>query len=223
MNKRNSKYTKLIEWLGAKEKAVTFRDKKNGLYAMKSGQDLLAQAALFRAVDNLSYIIDERISKNLSTIQNESDMLANSDIMQKLKMAVMGKFKFALQILRDHNFKCKMNETLSDEIMKRLMDRLMKSLTSSNVDLKKQGYDRLRKNFLFENRKKSVCKRILDSNFRLLAAGFNKLVQDSRAKAEAMQNKLKFIIAALRDSDLNLIGMAYFGLKRNKDMINGVG
>lgn len=46
--------------------------------------------------------------------------------------------------------------------------------TNSQTGLKKQLYDRLYKHMLFENRKKAVIKRMLDSGFSLMAAGFNK-------------------------------------------------
>jgi len=49
---------------------------------------MAVQARMFKAVDNLCAVVDERIAKNLNTLENESDMLGNSDIMMKLKTAL---------------------------------------------------------------------------------------------------------------------------------------
>ena len=114
---------------------------------LRSGFDMAVQARMFKAVDNLCAIVDERIGKNLNVLENESDMLGNSDVMMKLKTALMGKYRYCLQLLRDHNFRQKMQETLSDEIMKKLMDRLVKGVSKANSDLKSVGYHHLRKHY----------------------------------------------------------------------------
>jgi len=106
---------------------------------------MAVQARMFKAVDNLCAVVDERIAKNLNTLENESDMLGNSDIMMKLKTALMGKYRYCLQLLREHNFRSKMQETLSDEIMKKLMDRLVNGVSKANTDLKTVAYHMLRK------------------------------------------------------------------------------
>jgi len=56
-----------------------------------------------------------------------------------------------------------------------------------------------------------------------MAAGFNKLVQDAKARGEALENKVRFIINSLRDKDISASSMAYYQMKRFKDMLMGVG
>merc|ERR1712164_150813 len=103
------------------------------------------------------------------------------------------------------------------------MERLVKGVSKANTDLRKLGYDKLRKYYLFQQKKRAICRRVCDTNFRLMAAGFNKLIQDAKARGENLEKRVRFIINALRDKDANLRGMAYYQMKRYKDMCMGVG
>lgn len=221
--KKDDKYDKLCHWQVNKEARQHTLKTRGAFNKLKCGFDMAVQARMFKAVDNLCAIVDERIAKNLNTLENESDMLGNSDIMMKLKTALMGKYRYCLQLLREHNFRSKMQETLSDEIMKKLMDRLVNGVSKANTDLKNVAYHMLRKHNQFEIKKRSICRRVIDSNFRLMAAGFNKLVQDAKARGEALENKVRFIINSLRDKDISASSMAYYQMKRFKDMLMGVG
>merc|ERR1712166_711866 len=72
-------------------------------------------------------------------------------------------------------------------------------------------------------RQRGIMNRIVDSNTRLMGAGFNKLLEEWKAKQNAMKEKLRFIIAALSDSDKQFVLMAYNGMKQRALMLNGVG
>merc|ERR1712228_249166 len=54
-------------------------------------------------------------------------------------------------------------------------------------------------------------------------AGFNKLVEESKAKRAALKEKLKFVIATLTDKDKRYILMAYNAMKQRMQMFYGVG
>merc|ERR1712137_640555 len=64
---------------------------------------------------------------------------------------------------------------------------------------------------------------MVDSNARLMRAGYNKLIEEWKAKQGALKEKLKFVIAALTDKDKQFTMMAYNGLKQRALMLNGVG
>merc|ERR1712166_1005791 len=66
---------------------------------------------------------------------------------------------------------------------------------------------------------RSMC----DSGARLQRAGYNKLVEEWKAKQGAMKDKLKFVIAALTDKDKQFTMMAYNQMKSRMLMLNGVG
>merc|ERR1711957_1083413 len=64
---------------------------------------------------------------------------------------------------------------------------------------------------------------MVDSNARLQRAGYNKLVEEWKAKQGAMKEKLRFVIAALTDKDKQFTMMAYNQMKQRMLMLNGVG
>merc|ERR1711981_34553 len=58
-------------------------------------------------------------------------------------------------------------------------------------------------------RMRGICNRIVDSNVRLMSAGYNKLVEEWKARQAAMKEKLKFVIKSLTDQQAKYILMAY--------------
>merc|ERR1711957_1062278 len=72
-------------------------------------------------------------------------------------------------------------------------------------------------------RMRGICNRIVDSSVRLMSAGYNKLLEEWKARQAAMKEKLRFVIAALSDKDKMFTMMAYNQLKQRKLMLNGAG
>merc|ERR1712151_1446721 len=70
---------------------------------------------------------------------------------------------------------------------------------------------------------RGICNRIVDSNVRLMSAGYNKLIEEWKARQAEMRDKLKFVIKTLTDKDAKFIMMAYNGLMQRAQMLNGVG
>jgi hypothetical protein len=66
-------------------------------------------------------------------------------------------------------------------------------------------------------------RRIVDSNTRLAGQGFNKLVEEWKARQNEAKEKLRFIIKSLTDQDSKFILCAYNGLSQRAAMLNGVG
>merc|ERR1712084_13108 len=65
--------------------------------------------------------------------------------------------------------------------------------------------------------------RIVDSNVRLMGAGYNKLVEEWKARQAELRDKLKFVIRSLTDQQAKFILMAYNGMKQRALMLSGVG
>merc|ERR1711975_205263 len=72
-------------------------------------------------------------------------------------------------------------------------------------------------------RQRGVMRMMVDSNARLMKAGYNKLIEEWKAKQGALKEKLKFVIAALTDKDKQYCLMAYNQMKQRMLMLNGVG
>merc|ERR1712151_674188 len=66
-------------------------------------------------------------------------------------------------------------------------------------------------------------RRIVDSNVRLMSAGWNKLLESWKARNNTLKEKLKFVIKTLTDKDAAFTLMAYNQLKQRKLMLEGVG
>merc|ERR1711920_296508 len=72
-------------------------------------------------------------------------------------------------------------------------------------------------------RQRGIMRRIVDSNVRLMSAGYNKLLEEWRMRNAMLKDKLKFVIKALTDKDASFMLMGYNGLKQRALMLNGVG
>merc|ERR1711935_995127 len=63
----------------------------------------------------------------------------------------------------------------------------------------------------------------MGANVRLMSAGYNKLVEEWKARQANLKEKLRFVIAALTDQNKMFTMMAYNGMKQRSAMLNGVG
>merc|ERR1712226_1264504 len=72
-------------------------------------------------------------------------------------------------------------------------------------------------------RQRGIMRRIVDSNVRLMGMGYNKLIEEWKARQNELKAQLKFVIKALTDKDANHMLMAYNSLKERCNMLNGVG
>merc|ERR1711957_638170 len=72
-------------------------------------------------------------------------------------------------------------------------------------------------------KQRGIMRRIVDSNVRLMSAGYNKLLEEWKARQANLREKLRFVIAALTDKDKMFTMMAYNGMKQRCLMLSGVG
>merc|ERR1712078_52295 len=72
-------------------------------------------------------------------------------------------------------------------------------------------------------RQRGIMNRMVDSNTRLMSAGYNKLIEEWKNKQGQLKEKLKFVIAALTDKDKQYCLMAYNAMKQRMLMLSGVG
>merc|ERR1711920_720845 len=62
-------------------------------------------------------------------------------------------------------------------------------------------------------KQRGIMRRIVDSNVRLMSAGWNKLLEEWKARNNNLKDKLKFVIKTLTDKDAAFTLMAYNQLK----------
>merc|ERR1712232_197533 len=72
-------------------------------------------------------------------------------------------------------------------------------------------------------KKRGIMRSMCDSGARLMRAGYNKLIEEWKAKQGALKEKLRYVIATLTDKDKQFTMMAYNALKQRMLMMNGVG
>merc|ERR1712048_849717 len=72
-------------------------------------------------------------------------------------------------------------------------------------------------------KQRGIMRRIVDSNVRLMGAGWNKLLEEWKARNNMLREKLRFVIKTLTDKDAAFTLMAYNQLKQRMLMLNGVG
>merc|ERR1712151_736164 len=72
-------------------------------------------------------------------------------------------------------------------------------------------------------KQRGIMRRIVDKNARMLSAAYNKLMEAYKDRMNSCKEKMKFIIAALTDSDKAFILAAYNGMKQRALMLAGVG
>merc|ERR1712166_10925 len=72
-------------------------------------------------------------------------------------------------------------------------------------------------------KQRGIMRRMVDSNARLMSAGYNKLIEEWKNKQGNMKEKLKYVISALTDKDKMFTMMAYNAMKQRMLMLNGAG
>merc|ERR1711937_537452 len=72
-------------------------------------------------------------------------------------------------------------------------------------------------------KQRGIMRRIVDGNVRLMGAGWNKLLEEWKARNGMLRDKLKFVIKDLTDKDASYMLMAYNAMKQRMLMLNGVG
>jgi hypothetical protein len=181
---------------------------------------------LIRVWTNLSKfqnIINGSTTQNVLQLKSDSDVLSNSKICKKIILAVLGKYQSALTKMQGNRLQCMMEERLSKETLSKLCERLCKMAEGSLRGLKYCTLEKLRKNHQLFERKKAVCKRVLDANFRLQASGWNTMMAFYNSHMAMVKDRMKFILGTLTNKDSAFLYAAYQGMVERKRMLDGVG
>merc|ERR1711957_1007341 len=161
--------------------------------------------------------------QNVHQIKQDVNVLQQADIFKKMVQNCLGKYIKTLNKLRGHGLQCMMEEKLGKETLNKLMERLIQVAEGTVKGWRSVAYSKLKKNSLMMEKKKAVCKMVMDKNFRLMNQGYVTLHNHYEAAIKKTQDKVKFIIATLMNKDLAFVYAAYQGMKERYNMLNGVG
>merc|ERR1711904_368867 len=110
-------------------------------------------------------------------------------------------------------------------------DRILRRIMNQNVRFMGMGFrqayqwmeaDRAHERHMMM-KQRGIMRRIIDTNARMISAGYNKMMEEYKKRQGNLKDKLKFVIKALTDKDASYTLMAYNGMKQRCLMLNGVG
>merc|ERR1712166_1496205 len=126
---------------------------------------------------------------------------------------------------------CEENDRLQAERDLKEKDRILRRIMDTNARFMGMGFRQALQfavaareaEIRLMQRQRGIMRRMVDSNARLMGAGYNKLIESWKAKQNNMEDKLKFVIAALTDQEKQFTLMAYNAMKQRALMLSGVG
>merc|ERR1712031_140739 len=108
-------------------------------------------------------------------------------------------------------------ERLEYERQQKEKDRILRRIMNGDLRMMGTGFRQAFQWMEFDRaaeialmaRQRGIMRRIVDSNVRLMSAGWNKLLEEWKARNGMLREKLKFVIKALTDKDAAFTLMAY--------------
>merc|ERR1712170_208798 len=110
-----------------------------------------------------------------------------------------------------------------DRICRRIANKSLREAGQGLRQLKQHAEAEAEKERQRAFKHRGIMRRIVDSNVRLMSAGWNKLLESWKARNGMLKEKLRFVIKTLTDKDAAFTLMAYNQLKQRMLMLNGVG
>merc|ERR1711998_350713 len=101
-----------------------------------------------------------------------------------------------------------------DRILRRIMDQNLRFAGMAFRQSKQFAEAEAEKERQLMFKQRGIMRRMVDSNVRLMSAGYNKLIEEYKARKNNLKDKLKFVIKTLTDKDASYSMMAFNGLKQ---------
>jgi uncharacterized protein YoaH (UPF0181 family) len=96
-----------------------------------------------------------------------------------------------------------------DRILRRIMSESARMAGTGFRQAYQHTVEAREKEILLMQRQRGIMRRILDSNTRVMAQGYNKLLEASKANKAHLQNRMRSLIKSLKDKDLGFVITAY--------------
>merc|ERR1711881_829487 len=110
-----------------------------------------------------------------------------------------------------------------DRLLRRMMDGNLRVMGQALRQFQLHAEAAAEKERARMAEQRGIMRRIVDSNVRLMVMGYNKLVEEWKARQANLKEKLRFVIKALTDKDAMFMLQAFGGLKQRALMLSGVG
>jgi hypothetical protein len=217
-------YNKLVE--ESKARKIQMQTKLKGVLRSLTDKDLAFMMSAYNGMKQRCRMLSGEgmgvaQMKKVSFIKRLTNQSHNFQV-----MAVTCLREF-LNYERDHDEA----KRLAHERQQREKDRILKRIMDSNLRLCGMAFrqswqwtvDQAEKERIMMSKQKGMMNRIVDSNARLLSAGYNKLVEESKNIKRQLQTKLKSLLRSLTDKDLSFRMAAYNSMKQRCRMLNGEG
>jgi len=214
------KIINLVEIMEHRQKARLHR---SAFYKIRLRQEMKQIMDDIGSLANLSNVMDTRQAANFNEVKTDSNLLSKQDIFQRMIKGVMGKYLDCFQKLKGHRLASMLGEKLSHELLQRLLERLIQGAEGKLQGTKHLYYNKMKANKRLFDRKKAICRRVLDANFRSMSAGWNNLIQMYREHMQQVREKVKYIVKCMRDKDAQFVFQAWKGMVERKRMMEGVG
>merc|ERR1712187_725992 len=109
---------------------------------------------------------------------------------------------------------CERQQKEKDRILRRIMNGNLRVMgTAFRQAFQWMEADREKERALIV-KQRGIMRRIVDSNVRLMSAGWNKLLEEWKARNNMLKDRLKFVIKTLTDKDAAFVLAGYNGLKQ---------
>merc|ERR1711939_876147 len=165
--------------------------------------------------DDKSQILKVRLIRRITNQGYNLQCMAVNSLLEYLKSEREREERERLEYERQQKEK--------DRILRRIMDQ---NLRFAGMAFR-QGYQHMEsereKERMLMYKQRGIMRRMVDSNTRLMGAGYNKLLEEWKARNNNLKDKLKFVIKTLTDKDAAFTMMAYNGMKQRALMLSGVG
>merc|ERR1712151_695094 len=214
------KIINLVEIMEHRQKARLHR---SAFYRIRLRSEMKQIMDDIGSLANLTNVIDTRHAANYHQVKADTNMLSKQDIFQRMVKGVMGKYIDCFQKLKGNRLAGMLQEKLSQEMLQRLLERLIQGAEGKLHGIKHLYYDKMKANKRLFDKKKAICRRVLDTNFRLMSAGWNNLIQMYREHMQEVREKVKYIVKCMRDKDAAYVYAAWKGMLERKRMLDGVG
>merc|ERR1711939_132602 len=219
-------YNKLIEEWKAKQgalkeklkfviAALTDKDKQYSLMAYNALKQRMLMLNGVGFADDAAQKLKIRLIRKLTDTSYNLQVCAINCVKDFLKDARIQEEADRLEFERQQKEK--------DRILRRIMDVNARFMGMGFRQALQWTVKAREDEIRLMQRQRGVMRMMVDSNARLMKAGYNKLIEEWKAKQGALKEKLKFVIAALTDKDKQFALMAYNGMKQRALMLNGVG
>jgi hypothetical protein len=125
--------------------------------------------------------------------------------------------------LRSDRIRSDREITLKINLCRHIIDKNLRETHKALRMLKYHSQEELDREQRLYSKLRGICNRFASGNLRLMTMGYNKLIEEHKIQLQNLRDKVRFILASIKDVDKRHVLMAYNGLKINMHVQDGVG